>query len=162
MLRSLFFSFILFITSFACFSQQYLLFQKNRYRQAIYKVGDVISFRMKNDRSKFTGQIYGFEDSVMIFHYYRINPKEISHLYVDNKTRIWFILRYKYGKVLPIAGAGYVLLDAINTGQVRGESLAIGGTLVATGLLLKAIIGDKIRIRGKRKLVILGGENSIR
>jgi hypothetical protein len=139
----------------ALFAQNILMFQKNRYRQAFYKTGDVISFRLKGDKSKHKGQIKNIEDSVIVIRYYRIDPREISDLYVDDKTKIWFILRYKYGKVLPMAGVGYLLLDAINTGEIKEETLVISASLIATGILLKSIIGKRLRVRGKRKLQIL-------
>jgi hypothetical protein len=145
----------------AC-AQKFLLFQKNRHRQALYKVGDVLSFTIKGNTTKFTGEIRGFEDSVIVFRFYRINPKEISHLYVDDKTRIWYIFRYKYGKVLPIAGAGYCMLELVNTGELTRETLIIGGSLIGAGFLLKTIIGERIRIKGKRKLVIGGNEPNAR
>jgi hypothetical protein len=155
MARLLTFLAFLNIAAYVSFGQNILLFQKNRHRQAFYKAGDVISFRIKGDRSKHKGHIKNIEDSVIVIGYYRINPQEISDLYVDDKTRIWFILRYKYGKVLPMAGIGYLLLDVINTGEIKEETVIIGASLVATGIVLKAIIGNRLRIRGKRKLEIL-------
>jgi hypothetical protein len=155
MTRFLAVSVLLCVIAGSSFAQNILMFQKNQHRQAFYKTGDVISFRIKGDRAKHKGQIKNIEDSVIVIGYYRINPQEISDLYVDDKTRIWFILRYKYGKVLPMAGIGYLLLDVINTGEIKEETVIIGASLVATGILLKSIIGNRLRIRGKRKLEIL-------
>jgi hypothetical protein len=64
--------------------------------------------------------------------------------------------------VLPIAGAGYCLLELVNTGELTRETLIIGGSLIGAGFLLKTIIGERIRIKGKRKLVIGGSEPNAR
>jgi hypothetical protein len=96
-------------------SGQKLLFHKNRYRQALYKIGDEVSFRMNNDRTKVTERIIGFEDSLIVFQSFKVNPSKITHLYVDSKTKGWYILRYKYKRIFIIAGFGYLLLDAANT-----------------------------------------------
>jgi hypothetical protein len=148
------FAIILFALSTIGLSQQ-LLFYKNNHREEIYKTNDVISFRLKGDDSKITGRISGFEDSLIVFQDFKINPKEISHLYVDNKTRTWFIFRYKYQIVLPIVGAGYILLDLLNTGKLNEGTLVVGGSLIGAGLLARLLISDRIKITGRRKLVIL-------
>jgi hypothetical protein len=137
-----------------CYGQK-LLFHKNRHREAIYKKGDEISFRLKNDKSKITGQIIGFEDSVIVFPGFKINPRRISHLYVDSKTKIWYILRYKYERIFLIAGTGYPLLELVNHGEIEKETLIISGSLITAGLLARWLISDKIKIKGRRRLVII-------
>jgi len=137
-------------------NSQKLLFQKNRYRQALYEPGDQLTFRLKGSRTKIFGQILGFEDSLIVFRDFKINPAKISHLYVDAKTRIWFILRYKYSKLLLIAGTGYLFLDAVNSGEFREKTLIISGTLIGAGLLAKIFISERMKIKGRRKLVIIG------
>ena len=71
---------------------QRLLFHRKTFRNAYYEVGDVISFRLKNEKIKRTGQIIGFEDDMVVFQTYEVNPNQISHLYFDEKTMIWYIL----------------------------------------------------------------------
>lgn len=137
-----------------CYGQK-LLFHKKRHREALYKEGDVISFNLRNDKSKITGQIRGFEDSLVVFSGFKINPKEITHLYVDDKTKKWYIFRYKYEKIFLIAGVGYPLLELINNGEVDKEILIIGGSLITTGLLAKWLISNKIKIKGRRRLLII-------
>ena len=128
---------------------------KNKHRQAYYKAGDAISFRVKGDKSKITDQIKAFEDSVIVFQGYQVPVREITDLYVDDKTKIWFILRYKYKKLLPVAGAGYLLLDVVNTKTLDKNTLLLSGALVGAGLLAKYFISDRFKIRKKRKLVII-------
>ena len=64
-------------------AQEMLMFKKNKHRQAYYRAGDVISFRIKGERRKITDVIRDFEDSVIVFKDYSINLKQITHLYVD-------------------------------------------------------------------------------
>ena len=137
-----------------CWGQK-LLFHKNRNRQAMYKAGDVISFRVKGDNTKVTGQIRGFEDSLIVFPGFKINPQTITHLYVDDKTKVWYVLRYKYEKIFLIAGLGYPLLELINQGEVDDETLVVSGALITAGLLERWLIDDKIKIKGRRRLIIL-------
>jgi len=72
-------------------------------------------------------------------------------LYVDPKTRTWFILRYKYKTGLPIIGFGYALLDFLNTGTLSKETLIFSSVFIAAGLLAKIMISEKIKIKGKKK-----------
>jgi hypothetical protein len=147
------FCFLIFIFHF-CPGQE-LLFQKNRIRHAIYKKGDVITFRIQGERFKITDEIRGFTDSLILFKDYMINPKEITRLYFDQKTRGWFIFRTKYPRLLIIAGAGYGLLDLLNSGEPDHTTLLISGSLITAGILTKLLIPNYFRIRGKKKLIII-------
>jgi hypothetical protein len=91
-----------------------------------------------------------------VFHGFEVNPKDISHLYMDGKTKIWYIIRYKYQKIFLVGGFGYLLLDVLNSGEANKETLLISATLVASGLLAKWLTGDTIKIKGRRRLLILG------
>ena len=75
------------------------MFKKNKNKIAYYKMGDVISFRIKGDKKKITEPIRGVEDSLLVFKYFNLNPKEITHMYVDDKTKVWYFLKYKYEKL---------------------------------------------------------------
>jgi len=136
------------------FSQK-LLFHKNNYREVFYQAGETITFRVKGDRSKISAQIKGFEGNLIVFPNFKINSEEISDIYVDSKTRTWFILRYKYKSILPIIGFGYMLLDFINTGSLSKETVVVGSSFIAAGLLAKILISEKIKIKGRRKLVVI-------
>jgi hypothetical protein len=118
-------------------------------------VGDVISVRLHNDKTKYSFQIKGFEDSVIVVNNYKIRPSEISHIYVDEKIKIWYILKYKYEKIFLIAGAGYFLISLINEGEIHKETAIISGSLITAGLLARLLVNQKIRIRGKKKLALI-------
>ena len=137
-----------------CFGQR-LLFHKNRYKEVLYEAGETISFNLKGSKSKITAQIKHFEGDFIVFEDFKINPNDIASIYVDAKTRTWFILRYKYQKVLLFIGLGYLALDFINTGSLSKETVLLGSSLVAAPLLAKIFISEKIKIKGSRKVVII-------
>lgn len=150
------FSVCIILFSFGSISYgQKLLFHKNRNREAFYKVGDIISFRLNNDKSKISGPIKDFEDSLIVFQNFKVSLNEITHLYVDNKIKTWYILRYKYKKLFIISGVGYLLLDVLNNEELNKNTLIISGSLIAAGLLAKWLISDTIEIKGRRRLLIL-------
>lgn len=138
-----------------CVGQKSLLFTKNWRKQAIYKTGDVISFCVKVDPKKITDQIIGFEDSLIVFKNYKVNPKEITHMYVDKQTGTWYFLKYKYEKLLLFTGIGYLVIDGFNNKEFSEETLIISGSLIGAGLLARWLISKKIKIKGSRKLVIM-------
>lgn len=163
MLKHYVIAFIFFTNYLSCVGQafthtkgeSFLYFKKNSHREAMYSVSDVISFDLKNNKEKVSDQIKGFEDSLIVFQSYKLNYREISALYVDKKTKIWFILRYKYEKLFFLTGADFLPIDIINTGRIEPKALAVSGALLGAGLLSRWLISDKIKIRGKRKLLII-------
>jgi hypothetical protein len=149
---------LLLLLSLACtdaFSQkrQLMLQKRNRNKNAYYKAGDELSFYREYDRTRITGEILGFEDSVIVFRGYKVHVREISALHIDEKTRWW--LRYKPAQLLLIAGAGYLAIDLINSGELSKETLIISGSAVGAGLLFKLFITNKIKIKRKTKLRII-------
>ncbi len=135
-------------------SQLYLRDDRRVNRTALYQVGEEISFWVEGHDQMVTRVIRNFTDSLIVFDDYRIAIDDISHWYVDDKVRSWYILRYKT-IILPIAGAGYILIDGFNTRELAPSALLIGGSLIAGGFLLKWIIGNRIRIRGSTKVSII-------
>ena len=136
--------------------KSFLLFEKTRNRRAYYYPGDIISVRVKGNREKVSGQIREFQDSLILFDYYRVNVNDITHIYVDDKQKFWYGFRYKLEPLLLIAGAGYVVLDVVNTQEFDQNTLLIGGSLIGAGLLVRWLTrDDKTRIRGRRRLDIV-------
>ncbi len=64
-------------------------------------------------------------------------------------------MRYKYEKIFLIAGIGYSLLELVNEGEVDKETLIISGSLITMGLLARWLISDKIKIKGRRRILIM-------
>ena len=135
--------------------QSLLYFKKNGHREAVYAVGDKLTFELKATKTKVSDRIIGFQDSLILFLHYSLNPNEIAALYVDEKTKIWFIFRYKYEKVFFLAGGLFLPIDIINTGKVEPKALAVSGALLGAGLLARWLISKKLRITGKRKLLVI-------
>lgn len=139
-----------------CQAQDYLLFHKNRIREAHYYAGEMISIRILDNDFKVTDQIKGFSNGLILFDGYEVNPADITHLYVDRKTRAWFAFRYKFEKLFLFAGAGYLVLDVINTREVDKGTVLLGGSLIGAGLLAKVLISDRFKIKGKKSITIVG------
>lgn len=155
MLKLLSLCFFLLTIQYGSAAQSFLTFSKNWYRQAHYYAGDEISFRVKGDDKKYTDLIRGFEDSLIVFHYHKIPVADITHLYVDYKTIIWFPLRYKYERLFLIGGAGYLGLDLLNTGELDQTTLSISGSLIGAGLLTRWLIRDYFVIDHRNRLKIV-------
>ncbi len=148
--------FLLFIAiGICCRGQSRLMFKKNQNKIAYYETGDKISFRVKGEKTKLSGVIRGFEDSLIVFKNFKLNPSEITSMYVDDKTKIWYFLKYKYEKLFLFAGTGYLLLDVLNNGELAEETIIISSSLITAGLLAKWLISKRIKIKGRRRLVIL-------
>lgn len=140
------------------YGQKSLLFIKNNSRYATYRIGEDVSFDIAGSKQRITQRIEGFEDSLIVFHTFKLPVNDISALYVDEKTKRWYPLRFKYDKILPIAGAEYLIADAIVSRKIRPNTLLISGLLFGGGLLARKLIGDRITVKGKRRLVISGSE----
>ena len=136
-----------------CFGQK-LLFHNRGNEDALYVVGDVIAFRLMGTRAKVTGKITGFEDSLVVFQDFKVNPKNVSHMYVDRKSKNWFFMRYKYKRLLPILGGTYLLADVINTGELNQGTLVLSGSLIGAGILARVLISEALPVTGKRRLLI--------
>lgn len=145
----------LLVISNCCFGQKALLMleKSNQDKTVYYEIGDEISFRVSDSKRKFTGKIRDFADSIIVFRGFEVNVGDISSLYIDNKTKWW--LRYKIEQLSLLVGGGYLVLDIVNNGEVHKDTLIISGALIGVGLLAKAIIGNRIKIRGKTKLRIV-------
>lgn len=130
-----------------------MLQKKNKNKNVYYSVGDAISFQIKGRKSKITGEILDFKDSLIVFKGYEVNVADIKCLYIDEKTKWW--LRYKIAQLSFITGTGYLLVDFINTGELNNNTLTVSGTIIGVGLISKLLITNKIKIRERTKLRIL-------
>jgi hypothetical protein len=143
------------LTSLLSLAQTSLIFTKGPYREVRYSMGDIITFKIKTHPEGITDQIIGFEDQTIRFRNYTVNVTEITHMYLDKKTKNWWFLKYKYGVLLIFTGTGYLLADWINTGEIQKETAIVSGSMIAGGLLLKVITSKWIKVKGKKKLAIV-------
>jgi hypothetical protein len=138
-----------------CLGQRKLLMlqKKNKNKNAYYEAGNAITFKVEGKKSKITGAILDLKDSVIIFKGYEVDVRKITGLYVDEKTRWW--LRFKIAQLALLGGAGYLLLDVANTGELNKSMLILGGVVIGAGLIAKLLISNQIKIRGRTKLRIV-------
>ena len=146
---------LLLILSISCPGQRTILIlqKKNKNKNAYYKPGDEITFRLNGNKKRIFGTILNLKDSVIVFQRFEVRVDEITSIYIDEKTRWW--LRYKIEQLGLIIGGGYLALELINTGQLSKETLIISGSLIGVGLVAKILIGNRIIITGRTKLKIL-------
>jgi hypothetical protein len=134
--------------------QRMLAFKKGKNKIAYYEAGELISFRLRGDKERYTAQIERFTDTTIVFNYAQVALHDISHIYVDKKTREWFAMRYKYEKLLLIAGFGYLMLDVFNTGELTQETKWVSLSLISAGVVAKCLITDRFRIKGNKRLYL--------
>jgi len=130
-----------------------VLRKRNKHKNAYYEAGDKISFRIEGDKSKIAGRILDLKDSVIVFENFEVVVDKITWLYVDNKTGWW--LRYKLAEFSFKGGGCALFLYLINSHIRYGGTLIIGGSLIGIGILAKLLIGNKIKIKGRTRLIIL-------
>ena len=149
MIKWIFSSLLLFIITTRCCSQRTLLMlqKKNKNKIVYYQPGDIISFRIKDYKSKIEGEILGFEDSVIVFKgAKRVHVNEIASFCIDEKTKWW--IRFKPAQLLLLGGSVYLIV-ILNTGELSRETLMISGVSIGAGLLAKLFITNQIK--NKRK-----------
>jgi len=132
-----------------------LLFHYSRYKDVVYNIGDVITFRVKGSKEKHTWQITEITDSTIVYVDKTIAPHRISHLYIDKKLKILFPFRDKYAPYLLIGGLGYFLIDGVNSKEIDRSNLIVSGSMLGAAVLSKILIKDYIKLKHPRKLVIL-------
>jgi hypothetical protein len=62
-----------------------MLQKRNKNKNAYYKPGDEISFRLNGSKRKISGEILELKDSIIVFHGFQVRVDEISSLYIDKK-----------------------------------------------------------------------------
>ena len=140
-------------TSFA--QEKRLLFHYSRHKEAIYYIGDVISFQRKGSKQKITWQISNITDSTIVSGDRSIATYKIGAMYVDAKTKMLRPLRDQYKYYLTAAGIGYFLIDWGNSKEIESSTIIVSGTFIGAGILSAILIKDYIKLKAGRKLIIL-------
>lgn len=133
----------------------YLYFKNSNHKHAVYSVGDILTFTTNDSNTKVSEPIVNFEDSLIVFNNFKINPSKISSLYVDEKTKNWFVFRYKYEQAFLLSGVAFFPVDFVNTRRVNPKSLIISGGLLGAGFMTKLIISRRLKVSGRRSLTII-------
>jgi hypothetical protein len=144
---------LILLMSSQCFSQDKLVLVKSRHKVAEYRQGDKITFYIRSERVKISDYIRGFTDSTIVFKDYAVNPRKISHVYIDDKTINWYFLKFKYEKLCLLAGGMYLLVDVVNTGELAASTAIISGSFLAAGGVLRLCIKKRIPLGGRRRML---------
>lgn len=145
---------LLAVSSFA--QHPRLMFMKNKNRIVYYEPGNTLSFTIKGYEGKITDVMKSFQgDSIIIFDHHQVAVRDITGVYLDKKNKVFYFMKYKYGKLLLFMGTGYLLLDMINSGELDKKTLIISGSMITSGILAQLLISKRIKIKGKKKLRIL-------
>ena len=130
-----------------------MLQKQDARKNAFYEVGDELIYYREGKKSRTKDRIIGFEDSLIVFHGYRLPVNQITALHIDRQTRWW--LRFKLSQLALIGGAGYLFLSGVNGQEFNRDTLLVGGSLIGLGLIFRVLFPHKIRIRGNTKLMLL-------
>ena len=130
-----------------------LMLDKGGSKNAYYQIGDKISFTRLGSRRKITSRIIDLKDSTITFQELEVPIKEVTGLYIDEKTKWW--LRFKIAQLSFLCGGMYMFADAVNSGKFKEETMIVGVTFVGIGFLAKAIFPHRIKMTRKTKLRVL-------
>ena len=121
-----------------------------------YYEGDKIRFRIKGEKFFREQMILGFTNYAIKFRFFEVPLSEIEAIDIRGRNR------WSGGKLLMIAGMGFMGVDAINKTLVRRETYRLeegiwitAGALVSAGLLLDLARRKKFKISRKRRMYIL-------
>lgn len=130
-----------------------LMLDKRGNKNAYYNIGDQISFTRLGSRKKITSNIIDLKDSTLFFQGFEVPLKEVTGLYIDEKTKWW--LRFKIAQLSFFCGGMYLFADVVNSGKFREETLAVAAACITAGLLARTLFPHRIKINRKTKLRIL-------
>lgn len=135
------------------YPQPFLILKKEgTFRRSIYQAGDVLSFKLKNDKQRKNLVIKEMYGDTILFAAGPVTVDEIATVYIKNDYRNWNPSTYSFFFI--IAGTGYVGLGAINDGKVEQGAWLTSAALVSSGILISLLKRKKVNIRNKIKLKI--------
>ena len=135
-------------------AQPYLILRKEgTRRRSVYQKGDILSFRLKNDKQRKNLEIKELYADTIVFKGGPVTIDEIGAVYIKADYRNWNPATYTY--FLVIAGTGYAGLAAVNDRKVGANTIATSSALVASGLIIHFLKQRKVKIKNKVKLEIL-------
>lgn len=149
------------LSAFASAQNVLLLSKSGTKKQTIYKSGDEIVYRLKGEEYFRQDYIVTIKDSTLVFHYNKINIKDIDAIDIRKKNFIKINLK-ELGSKLQIAGAFYIALDQFNRTIVQGDEWEFdrnvwitGAGIVAIGTGIKFLHPKIFKVGGRYKLRII-------
>lgn len=141
---------------------KYLMLERGRSlkKTRIYP-GSTLRFKFEDDKHFYSGKIKDLRGDIIIFENSIIKVQEIARIDISGFKKQPSLL-HGLAKKLPIAGAGYFLIDQFNRSVVNGQSLYVdrkvlrtSAIMVGMGLLLGFTVKKNVRIRGRNRLRIV-------
>ena len=150
----------LFLFTNFCEAQKYLVLDSYRllgFKRVRYAEGDLISFRLNDFKTKYSGEILAINDSVIHLKGMDVPIKTISVVYREKGN----FLTKSFSKVFMWSGLGFIILDTGNnllskrSTVVEDRALVAGGSLIGLGLTMKLLSIKKYKIGNKHTLKVI-------
>ena len=133
------------------FSQKYLVVEKLGTRKRYeYRVGQKITYKLKNEDFFRTDVITQLETNVIAFGFGFYSFEQIEAVNINRKPRSG-VDATKFSPFLLLGGAGYFLLDQFNNSVINGNKLSINDNVLRTSSVLVGL-GALPLILKKRKV----------
>ncbi len=134
---------------------RYLLLSKlGKNRKIVFQAGEEVRFKLKEDEDWHKALILGFGEAHIRFRYYEIRLSEIAAIDIRHKPPLGVNLD-QYGMMLPIAGAGYFIIDVLSYGNVTPGTLETTGGFIVGGVLLRILRRKLFKVGNRNKITIL-------
>ena len=141
---------------------KYLMLERGRSLKKIrIYPGATLRFKFEDDQHFYSGQIKDLFGDMIIFENSVIKVQEIAAIDISG-LKNQSLLLHGLAKKLPIAGAGYFLIDQFNRSVVNGRSLYVDRKVLRTsvimvglGLLFDLTVKNTVKIKGKNRLHVV-------
>lgn len=153
----LFFIVLPLFASQAATAQKFLALDKpaGREKRLRFFEGDRLTFRLKNDPTRYSGIITRLEEQSLYIGETRVLVSDIDAVTIQNRYKDSGILN-SAPYMLPLAGLIYFAADGLNPGsRISSSTYIVSGSLIGTGVALKLFQKKTYRINGPRRLKII-------
>lgn len=150
----------IFLITTVCDAQKFLVLDSYRligFKRIRYTEGDEISFRMNDYKKKYTGEIYGINDSTIRLKGMDVPIKMIDVVYRERGN----FLTKSFSKVFIWAGLGFIIVDTGNNlitkreNVIEERAVVAGGSLMLLGLTMKILSIKKYKLGNRNSLKVI-------